>query len=197
MYCCWGRNDCDCSDENETFYMGPIRIVASIAKDAEHVRSTTTASDLTSTSSVDAATDTDTTVSSTTTISPADTTALDPSTTSLVGESSDNDGSNLPIGLGVGLGVGIPLLALAAGLLWFLRKKRRAKATAGSVGQSETTTQVPPGSPGYNYNGHYPPNKSPSSHPAMSEVDGGQYYTARPSELDTNVSSQRSRFELQ
>ncbi|EGU73016.1 hypothetical protein FOXB_16475 [Fusarium oxysporum f. sp. conglutinans Fo5176] len=110
-------NCCDCGNEDEVFFLDPVRIVASIPISAA-------STDATSISSA--------TVSVATTYLMGTSTSDSTSTATAGGDSSgSSDGSDsssgLPTGLGVGLGVGIPLIAIGAGLIWFLKRKRPSK----------------------------------------------------------------------
>ncbi|EXL64972.1 hypothetical protein FOPG_18785 [Fusarium oxysporum f. sp. conglutinans race 2 54008] len=116
-YCCYGLGGCDCGNEDEVFFLDPVRIVASIPISAA-------STDATSISSA--------TVSVATTYLMGTSTSDSTSTATAGGDSSgSSDGSDsssgLPTGLGVGLGVGIPLIAIGAGLIWFLKRKRPSK----------------------------------------------------------------------
>ncbi|KAM5354053.1 hypothetical protein ACJ41O_000703 [Fusarium nematophilum] len=152
MFCCWGRGGCDCNDEDEVFSMDPVRIVASIPTGAS--RST----DATAVSSLDAS------ISSAIASATAETTteAAPTSTNDESSISGENNDNSLPIGLGVGLGVGIPLIAIGAGLIWFLMKKR-AK-TVETHGSKDMFKQDPA------LLGNYVPVHAPPAHTA--ELDG-------------------------
>ncbi|KAF6512756.1 hypothetical protein HZS61_007562 [Fusarium oxysporum f. sp. conglutinans] len=91
-----------------------------------------TAAMKTSAASTDATSISSATVSVATTYLMGTSTSDSTSTATAGGDSSgSSDGSDsssgLPTGLGVGLGVGIPLIAIGAGLIWFLKRKRPSK----------------------------------------------------------------------
>lgn len=129
LFCCFGRRDCDCDDEEQVFSMEPIRIVASISTDRSQTTRTTSTGDVITTSRISTAE-----TSSTTTTSPAAN-----ATAGLVGDPPSEQGDNsLTFGLGVGLGVGVPLVAIAAALAWFFWRKRAKSQLVAEMSQNSS-----------------------------------------------------------
>lgn len=195
MFCCWGRQGCDCDNEDEIFYMGGVRIVTSIPLDATHEQTTSTTSISTEEETTTSSDDTLTTPT-TTTRSPAETTRTNAPNSDSSTDGGDSSGSSTGIALGVGLGVGIPLILIAVGLAWFFLRKRAAAARAElEVTEiiNKTSTDPSTQSP-HSFLGYFNPKRhSPAATTTYAEMQGTDYRH----EMDTaQVSSPHSRWEL-
>ncbi|WYZ42224.1 hypothetical protein EsH8_V_001119 [Colletotrichum jinshuiense] len=121
-FCCYGLGGCDCNNSTALFSLDPVVVVTSIPLSASSSTTSTTSSTTLTTVSTSSAAET-------TTSAPASSLASQSTTSATSEPQSSNKTNALPIGLGVGFGVGIPLIAIAVGLVWFL-KRRRSKPVA-------------------------------------------------------------------